>query len=61
MAVKKKDNKLTRGQKADAKRKTGEAKAAIAWNNKLKGKEAIGIQARKQTPSSMKAGRTYKG
>jgi hypothetical protein len=54
--------KKTRGQKADADRKTAEAKSVIKYNNTLKGKKPIGISpSSKNIPSSMSKGRTYKG
>jgi hypothetical protein len=54
--------KKTRGQKADAARKTAEAKAVIKFNNTLRGKKAIGISpSNKNIPKSMSKGRTYKG
>jgi hypothetical protein len=54
--------KKTRGQKADAARKTAEAKAVIKFNNTLRGKKAIGISpSNKNIPKSMSEGRTYKG
>ena len=54
--------KKTRGQKADADRKTAQAKSVIKYNNTLKNKKAIGISpSSKNIPSSMSKGRTYKG